>query len=422
MNEESKGEDQKKPDFLSGHEELLNALNQKKQAQPEQEETEVPPVAMETAEKVASPETTHSPEQEAHPVEAAPSVTEEPEVEEATIPDPEPTDKPIEESEVAKEPIAEQEAVEEPIAEPEIAEEPVAEPEIAEEPIAEPEVAEEPVAEPEVAEEPVAEPEVVEAQETMEEKPIREPLSKESEKTKSPDRSSVQKSPAPVKKKKGHAEQPRRTQPEKQRHDELLKKQMLEQAEVKEVLHFIQKYLKPTAIAILAVCIVFLGVRLVQSNTLKQQAEADAALIQANSTEDFQAILENYGNTPSAPLALMSLAREQFNSGRIVEAEQHYVDFLKRFSKHDLADQAELNVIRCKEANGQYSEAIPLYREFAETHKNSHLVLMALFGKAQCLEKSNQLDEAKIAYEDIVVNHAGTMWAKMAESRLQAIK
>ena len=41
-------------------------------------------------------------------------------------------------------------------------------------------------------------------------------------------------------------------------HEDLLKKQSLEQQEVKEVLNFIKKYAKPAAIVVITVCALFL--------------------------------------------------------------------------------------------------------------------------------------------------------------------
>lgn len=204
-------------------------------------------------------------------------------------------------------------------------------------------------------------------------------------------------------------------------HEELLKKQALEQQEVKEVLVFIQKYVKPAAIVLVVVCALFLADRFFKSTRLKKEAKADAALSQALTATDFQAVIDNYGSTPSAPLAKMGLALEKFNAGQIGEAEELYNAFVKKHGRHELVPQAKLNAIRCQEAAGQLDDAQRLYGEFAAKHKESHLAPMAMLSKAQCLEKLGQPGNAKIAYEDVIVNFPKSGWAQMAEAGLAKV-
>ncbi len=201
-------------------------------------------------------------------------------------------------------------------------------------------------------------------------------------------------------------------------HDELLKQQALEQQEVKEVLVFLQKYLKPAGIVILAICAIFLVDRLFKSNRLKKEAKADAALAQAQSAADFQTVIDQYGSTPSAPIAKMGLALETFNAGQIAEAEELYNAFVKKHKKHELAPQAKLNAIRCKEAAGELDDAQRLYGEFADNNSESHLAPAAMLAKAKCLTKLGKTGEAQIVYEDVIVSFPNSMWAQMAETEL----
>ncbi len=244
----------------------------------------------------------------------------------------------------------------------------------------------------------------------------KEPKSQSSSMQKSGQKSAPNKLNGKKKKSQSHS---KRDAEADQRHQDVLKQQMLEQQEVKEVLTFIQKYAKPAAIGVVTICVLILGSKFFQAQGIKKETAADAALMQANSIPDLQAIVDHYGSTSAGPIAWMSLARETFNSGKIDEAEALYTQFIKQHGELQLAVQAELNVIACKEANGLQDDALLLYGQFIKEHKNSFLVPTAMMGKARCLESLGQLDEAQIAYEDLIINFPENTWGQMAEANLR---
>lgn len=330
MSEEKKEQD----DFLSGHQELLNSLHQKKD---NAEADEAAPVAEEPAPAIEP---------------------------EASVPETEPAPEP--------EPVIEEEVI-------------VAE-----------EVATPPVADPESVPEETEEEEIVVDQKVVAEIP--------------PVITEVPAAPAPKKKKPVNHEEA-----VKERHDKL------EQAEVKEVLKFINKYVKPAAVGILIICILFLGNSLIRGGQLKKEAQADSDLMVAQSAQDYQNILDNYGKTPSAPLALLGLAQETFNAADVAEASKLYEEFLRKYPKHDMAVQAAYNEITCKEALGQYAKAATAYGEFRAENEESHLAPVALLGKARCLESMNDYAAAKLVYEDVMAFYAGSGWAQLAEQNLGVV-
>lgn len=213
-----------------------------------------------------------------------------------------------------------------------------------------------------------------------------------------------------------------RTEEEKVRHAERLKKQALEQTEVKEVLRFIQKYLQPTAIVVAVVCAFILTNNFFRSSRAKKELQADTALMQASTIADYQAILDEYGKTPSAPRALMALAQQHFNEGRIDEAEHLYGQFIKKFAGHAMAVQAAFNQITCKEARGEKSDAAALYGQFWSENRESYLAPVALLGKGRCHQASEQYAAAKQAYEDVLVNYPDSEWARIAASNLSVVE
>lgn len=345
-------------DFLSGHEELLNSLNKKPPADPKPAEEQAK-VPQEETDSISTEEPTETPV----PEKEIPEPAEEPEPQDVP-----PEIKPVEEPEPT--PAPQEVPVEKPVEVP--PEEEAATKE------------EEPV----TIQKPVAE-----IPPLVKEKPAKPPK------------------PAPKKK---PAPSPEKIK--KQKHD------ALEKSEVKEVLKFFEKYLKPAAGAIIVICVVIIGFQLRKNIQASKNAKADAALMEANRAEDYQAILDKYGKTPSAPIALLGLAQEKFNAGQASEADALYGQFLKKYKKHDMVLQARFNQITCKEAMRQYGDAIILYGDFKDNHPESHLAPVALLGKARCLEAVDRYAEAKQVYEDIFTFYSETGWAQVAEANLEIVE
>ncbi len=223
------------------------------------------------------------------------------------------------------------------------------------------------------------------------------------------------------KKKAQHHPHTERDDAEAERHKEVLKHQELEQQEVKEVLTFLKKFAKPTLITVIVIFALVMANGVFKNQRLKKEVMADTALINAQSPEDLQAIIDDYASTPSEPFALMGLAREKFNEGKIDEAEALYTRFAKKHGGHELAAQAELNLISCKEAKGQPEEASRLYGEFAKANEGSHLVPSAMMSQARCLETLGKLDEAQIVYEDLIAAFPESSWAQLANIDLKKL-
>ncbi len=205
------------------------------------------------------------------------------------------------------------------------------------------------------------------------------------------------------------------------RHADVLKKQALEQSEVKEVLNFIRKYAVPTAVVVGIICGGFLFDRYLKASRASKEAKADSALMNAMGADDYQMIIDKYGSTASAPVAMMKLAMARFSNGDYVAAQELYGTFLKKYGKHEMAAQAELNLITCREAKGELSEAQQLYAAFAGEHEGSYLAPVALIGHARCLEALDAPLDAKQAYEDLIVAYPGSSWARLAETRMTVL-
>jgi len=204
-------------------------------------------------------------------------------------------------------------------------------------------------------------------------------------------------------------------------HADVLKKKALEQSEVKEVLNVIRKYAVPSGVVILVICGIFLFDSYLKSSKASKESKADVALVNAMSAADFQNIVDKYGSTSAAPIAMMNLAMAKFSNGDYAAAQDLYGKFLKKYAKHEMAPQAELNLITCREAKGELSEAQILYSDFAGKHEGSYLAPVALMGHARCLEALGAPVDAKQAYEDLVVAYPDSSWAGLAQTRMAVL-
>lgn len=204
-------------------------------------------------------------------------------------------------------------------------------------------------------------------------------------------------------------------------HKKMLKKQELRQKEVPEMLNVFRKYAVPAAVVVLVICGIFLFDRYLKDRKVGKIHEADAALASARTPENLKAIVDEYASTPAAPFAMMGLARTKFNSGAYNEAVELYTRFLKKHGKHAMADQAELNLIACAEAQGQLEDAQQQYATFASEHGDSYLAPAARMNQARCLEVLGRSTEAKQAYEDVLAAYPDSEWAGMADQKLATL-
>ena len=163
-------------------------------------------------------------------------------------------------------------------------------------------------------------------------------------------------------------------------HKDVLKKQSLEQHEVKEVLNLFKKYAVPALVVIVAVCGIFLFDRYLKNAKATKEVKADTILMTATSRD----LYEKFG---------------------------------KKYGKHVMAAQAELNAITCMEALGNTDQAAQQYSDFARKHKDSYLAPAAMMGQARCLESAGKLEAAKQVYEDLMVSYKDSQWAGLAQTR-----
>jgi outer membrane protein assembly factor BamD (BamD/ComL family) len=136
----------------------------------------------------------------------------------------------------------------------------------------------------------------------------------------------------------------------------------------------------------------------------------------------FQEVIANYADTPSAPLAQLSLASAYYDQSQFELARDTFAQFGEKFANHPMAQVAELGVAQSLEALERYDEAISAYDSFLSKNAGHFMVPTAVFGKARVLESHQKFAEAKSVYELFIAENPESEWLNRAETGLDFVK
>ncbi|MEI8206308.1 MAG: tetratricopeptide repeat protein [Kiritimatiellales bacterium] len=204
-------------------------------------------------------------------------------------------------------------------------------------------------------------------------------------------------------------------------HDDLQKKQELEKHEVTEVVGFLKRYGKLIGTGVLAATLTVLASKGLASHKASRLVKAEQALMSAKTPQQLEEVVTQYGSTPSAPVALLDMAKTLFNIGDYAQARAQYERFLKKYSTNAMRPTAELGLIYCTEADGDFNGAAAQFADFAKKHSSSYLHPTAILSVARCMEQAGRKDDARVVLEDFLTQNAGTAWAGTAETALKQL-
>ncbi len=181
-----------------------------------------------------------------------------------------------------------------------------------------------------------------------------------------------------------------------------------------------------TAVTILLAALV-VGVALwsLLSRQERRAEQAAQALAAARSSADFETIVAEYPKADAAPIALLSLAKIQFDMGNYEAAMMRYQDFLASWPEHPLQNSAVLGRLFCLEAQGHQGalqEAEAGFSQFARNHPEHYLFPQARLGEARCKQALGQLEEARALYESFLADHPQNPWSLQIAERLSALE
>ncbi|MGQ9662443.1 MAG: YfgM family protein [Kiritimatiellia bacterium] len=224
-----------------------------------------------------------------------------------------------------------------------------------------------------------------------------------------------------------HAEKVEEYQPRKKRvqymaHEDRVVAASAEQSDVERVKSVLREYGVPFGVAAVIVLGLSWGWSGYRSHARRVVEEAAVKLTEARTAQELESIVADYPKTPSAPLALLRLAKLNYSLGAYEAAAAKYAEFGQKYQDHELVAGAQLGRIQCLEAQGHVQEALEGFERFIKTHQGHFLVPQAQLAQARCLEALGRIEEAKVIYSTMAAERAGSGWAKRAEEMLKTIE
>lgn len=204
-------------------------------------------------------------------------------------------------------------------------------------------------------------------------------------------------------------------------HEEVQKQHALEQSEVLQVLNFLKQYGKLIGAGILAAIIMVLISTSYTQYKTKRLATAEQLMSTAKTPQDIEEIVKRYSSTPTAPVALLGLAKTSFNNGNIEQSREYYNQFIKKYKRHEMRPIADLGLAYCTEAAGDFGAAAQQFQALLDAHPDHYLQAPTTLGLASSLAQAQQSDKARIILEDFLAENINTPWAGPAEIALQQL-
>ena len=167
-----------------------------------------------------------------------------------------------------------------------------------------------------------------------------------------------------------------------------------------------------------AVVAAFYGVR---GYLRSRDAAANAALVNAYSTDDLEAAVFSYGSSKVGPALRLRLAKAYYDAERYQDALETYEGLVAKADKMPaLADIAEIGRAYALEGLAKYKEAGEAYAAFANdaAKTNSYLALTAKLGSARCTALAGDKDGAVKALDAL---KATLKDDKIAEARIERL-
>lgn len=190
------------------------------------------------------------------------------------------------------------------------------------------------------------------------------------------------------------------------------------QSEKEQLLALFRQHIQPILIGVAIAVGLLLAYGAYKNYKQSTAMRASQMLMSSQSPEQLQQVISQYPSTPSAPIAMLTLASEYFRSGQYDLAQFTYAQFQQKFPAHPMVAAADIGKAQCMEASGQLDQALTAYEAFAAANPGHFLSAAAIFGKGRCLAQMGRYAESKTVYEDYVAANPESGWVPLADSAM----
>ncbi|MGA7877099.1 MAG: tol-pal system protein YbgF [Desulfoferrobacter sp.] len=119
--------------------------------------------------------------------------------------------------------------------------------------------------------------------------------------------------------------------------------------------------------------------------------------------------------------AMYNNALQLYQQGKYLEARKEAKDFLAKYPKSDLADNALFLIGEAYYSEKSYKEAIESYQQLLDRYPKGNKVPSALLKQAGSFQKLGDATAARILYERLLESYPGTPQAQIAAKDLKQL-
>lgn len=150
-------------------------------------------------------------------------------------------------------------------------------------------------------------------------------------------------------------------------------------------------------------------------------ADANIELTQANSVEELEGVVAEYGNTKAGNAARIRLAKAYYDASKYENALASYEECENNGVPKGFEDVVTLGRAHALEALEKTEQAFAVYKSFTESRKESYLYPQAAMGLARVTTLQGDKDAAKKILEELKAKKTDETAWEMAIANLEEI-
>jgi tetratricopeptide (TPR) repeat protein len=150
-------------------------------------------------------------------------------------------------------------------------------------------------------------------------------------------------------------------------------------------------------------------------------AAANKELLKASTTEELEALVNNYSKWKVGNTGRLRLAKSYYDIGKYTEALDTYNLCISKGAPVGFAEVAVMGRAICFEALARLDDAAAAYTAFIKDYPTHFLVLQAQLGQARVLALQGKKDEAKKLLETLKAEKNSAPMTEMTIAQLQGV-
>lgn len=164
---------------------------------------------------------------------------------------------------------------------------------------------------------------------------------------------------------------------------------------------FLDRNQKGLVVGAILLALVGAGVIVYRGLAQQKVEEAGAALGKASIPQEFQEVIQKYGDSPVAGSAKILLAQAQSKQGDPEAAVETLRSFIAANPQHPAVSSAKASMATRLVQQNKAADAEPIFRELADDSKAKYLAPYALIALGDIAKAAGKLDEAEASYKRV---------------------